>query len=526
MALSAIVAKVAKVKNRAFAIFFVGALASLQGSGPARAATTFTIEGRGWGHGVGMSQWGAKGLADKGWTGKQILQHFYQGTAITKLPTPAEIRVGLIQEQAYIDVTGNGRFDFHDNKGALRAYGQSGQTWRVQPTPAGSTQLGVYDPSGKLVFTSGVPITLDYESRATLVKLPKLGYQYRHGRIDFDVNVSSGKERAILILPFEQYLYGLGEMPSSWHMEALKAQAIAGRTYALEKITRLGQSRPVCNCAMYSTTVDQAYVGSSAEVSRWVNAVNSTKSQASTYNGKAIQAYYSSSDGGYNENNENVFGGDPLPYLRGACDPGDYAGGSNPNANWSVSMDGTQMGQRLAGGGYSIGTVQSLTVVPPRGVSGRVLKVIDSGHGGMRVTGSSGTARVPGTRFQWLLGLKSTLLNRIIKGDIRLRYDDLNCGPGLASNDEYTWKDLSGVVRGSAQDFAGGRLFRNASTSKVFWTRGPILARYDDLRRHGNDLGLPVGDEFAVSGGRRSNFERGNITLNSSTGNTTYVLYS
>ena len=513
---------------RAHVLTFVLALAAaiLAGAAaPASAATQFTIEGRGWGHGVGMSQWGAKGLAEKGLTGNKILFWYYRGTALTKVTTPPAIRVGLLQEQDHIDVTGNGRFDIYDQKGTLRAAGASGQTWRVRPVASGTNQLAVYNPNGVLSFTSAAPVTIRYENRGTLLKLPQTGWQYKHGRIDLDVNTPTGKERAILIVPFEQYLYGLGEMPASWAVEALKAQAIAGRTYALDKINRLGQNRAVCNCAVYASTADQVYDGTAQEVPRWVSAVDYTRSQVVTYNGKPIQAYYASSSGGFTENNENVFGGTALPYLRGTCDPGDYDGGSNPHANWSVSLSEPTVRQKLAGGGYSIGTIQQLQVLAPRGVSGRVLNVVDSTHGGMLVRGSSGSARINGSRFSALLGLQSTLLSRIISGDIRLRYDGLNCAPGLAAGDEFTWNDLSGSTRGTAQNFALGRLFRNASTHKVFWTKGAILARYDALRQQGTDLGLPVSDEFGITGGRRSNFERGYITWNASNGQTSVILY-
>jgi SpoIID/LytB domain protein len=482
---------------------------------------TFAIGGRGWGHGLGMSQWGAKGLADGGKTGKQILAHFYHGTALATPAMPAKIRVGLIQNQSVIHLSGNGSFDLDDHTGAKRATASSGQTWMLKPVSA-TNQIQVYDGSGHLSFTTPPPVTVYYENHSTLLSIAETGYQYKHGRIDFDM--SGGKIRAILIVPFEQYLYGLGEMPSSWNMEALKAQAIAGRTYAAEKVSRLGQNRPVCNCGVYASTLDQAYVGVAQEVSRWVSAVDSTRGQVSTYNGKLIQALYSSSDGGFTENNENVFGGAALPYLRGSCDPGDWANGSNPNSNWTTTMDGDQIATRLAAGGFNTGQVQQLTVVPPRGVSGRMLDVIDATHGGITVRGSTSTARIDGNEFQSLLGLRSTLLSHAIYGDIRVKWNALDCAPGFPqSSGVYTWRNLDGTARGTAQDFSNGRLFDNTSTAKVWWIWGPILSRYDALRAGGTDLGMPTSDVFSITGGRRANFEHGYITWNSSTNKTTVV---
>jgi len=502
---------VARVTKRLAVLAVVAAVALGLAPAPAQAAgKSFTFTGRGWGHGIGMSQWGAKGFADMGHAASWILAWFYQKTSLGKLSNPTNIRVGLLQEQSQITVTGAGPFEFYDSAGKLRANAANGQTWTVRPS---GTQLSVLNQNGSSVFVSAPPVTVRWESHHTLLQLPQTGRQYKHGYINVDTNSSTGKVRAVLTIPFEQYLYGLGEMPASWPMEALKAQAIAARTYALEKITRLGQNRSVCNCGVYASTADQAYVGASQEVTNWVAAVDNTRSLEVLYGGKAIQAYYSASDGGIAENNENVFGGDPLPYLRARCDPGDFDKGANPQANWAVTYDGDQLAQRFQGGGFNTGQVSSVAFPGPRGISGRLLKVIDSTHGGATATGASGTARMHGYQFQSLLGLKSTLVLHNITGSIRLRYDQLNCTPGTPSSEAYQWHDLNGALRGAAQDFVGGRLFVSSQTKIVHWVKPQILAKYDDLRRHGTDFGLPTSDEYAITGGRRSDFERGYITL-------------
>jgi stage II sporulation protein D len=489
------------------------ALGASTGSASA-AGPVFNLYGRGWGHGVGMGQWGARGLAEKQWMSDRILKLFYRGTAIQQSTVVKGLRVGLLQEQTNIDVSGNGRFEMYDRNGRLRVAGSSGQVWHVRPSAG---QLVVSSPDNVVVFRSPPPVTVRYENFGTLLRLPQTGRNYKRGRMDLDINASTGRARAILLVPLEQYLYGLGEMPASWPNEALKAQVIAARTYAVEKVLRLGQNRSVCNCGVYASTADQAYVGASQEVSRWLSAVDHTRNQVVTYQGKPIQAYYSSSDGGITENKEYVFGGDPLPYLRGSCDPGDYASGANPHSNWLVTMDGGQIGQRLAAGGYNVGIVQRIDVLPPLGISGRVRSVIDSTHGGFRIVGSASTARVSGDRFRSLLGLKSTMNVHRISGNIRLRYDSLNCGPGRPTTEAYNWRDRSGSLRGLAQNFTTGRLFLNASTKRVWWIWGPILSRYDSLRAQGTEFGFPTSDVFSISGGRRANFERGYITWSSST---------
>jgi hypothetical protein len=82
------------------------------------AATGFTFTGRGWGHGLGMSQWGAKGYADDGWSAAKVLAHYYRGTTLGSKPGPADggnagtIRVGLFQKSTGQRVSGNGPFEF------------------------------------------------------------------------------------------------------------------------------------------------------------------------------------------------------------------------------------------------------------------------------------------------------------------------------------------------------------------------------------------------------------------------------
>ena len=108
-------------------------------------------------------------------------------------------------------------------------------------------------------------------------------------------------------------------------MSALKTQAIAARTYAFTKAAA-SQHRAVCDCALYASSYDQVYAGwdkeGGVDGDRWVSAVDQTDDQVVLNAGQTIQAFYMSSSGGYTENNENVWGGTPIDYLRGVCDPG------------------------------------------------------------------------------------------------------------------------------------------------------------------------------------------------------------
>lgn len=486
---------------------------------PSAAAETVTVTGRGWGHGIGMAQWGAKGLADQGLTGTQILTHYYSGTVLQQKAAPASIRVGLLQGRTEIQVNADAAFDLKGS--GQKATAKPGETWRVVPSPSAG-KLDVLRPDDTKAFTASSPVTISSGSGAR-IKLPQTGHRYKRGRIDVEAYDSSGpKVRAVAVVGFEEYLYGLGEVPSDWPVAALRAQAVAGRTYALEKANRLGQNRSGCNCAVYATTADQAYIGYEKEAgsnaSRWIDAVNATKGLVVVSGGQPIQAFYSSSSGGHTEHNENVWGGSALPYLRGVCDPGDYANGANPHANWSVNVDLAVLSQKLKSAGKDVGTAQKIDFLSPRGVSGRVRSVLSSTQGGVKVTGTTGTARLSGSEFRSMFGMKSTLMHHRIFGAIRKRYDALDCAPGLPKNGEYTWKELNGTTRGQAQDFTRGRLFFNASKNAVKWTVGAILAKFDSLRDGGVDLGLPTTDEMAATGGRTSYFDRGRIYWSSSTG--------
>jgi stage II sporulation protein D len=484
--------------------------------GPAAAAETFTFKGRGWGHGIGMSQWGARGFAEKGLTASQILKHYYTGTEVEARTLPSTIRVGLLQERNEVWIESNGPFDLYDRTGARRAGGNQGERWRLVPD---DDRLEVFKPDSQTpVFSSAPPITVGYESKDTDIYLPQTKFKYRHGKIQVGINTATGKTRAILTVPFEKYLYGLGEMPSSWHTEAIEAQAIAGRTYAYEKVLRLGQNRSVCDCAVYASTADQAYVGLQHEVPRWVAAVDTTKSLVVTHADKPIQAFYSSSSGGFTENNENVFGGTALPYLRGKCDPGDYFNNENPHNAWTATIEDSDLEQKLADEGYNTGPVNGVSFPSPRGVSGRVLAVKSETTGGVRVDGTISDARLSGGAFRSLLGLKSTLIFHHIIGSIRARYDALNCAPGLPKGAEFTWKDLDGTVRGRAQPFINGRLFFNDETDAVWYVKRPMLDKYLELRTAGVDLGFPTSDAVAVTGGKASYFERGRIYYSSAAG--------
>jgi len=378
-------------------------------------SSAWQITGGGWGHGLGMSQWGAKGYADSGWNATQIIQHFYSGTTVGTSTVPSSVRVGIAQEYRDITIIPSGTVTFKTGTATV-ATAQSGETWHIVV----NTSNGAYSMQKNgttVVSQTGRPglsfvATWDWAHGVT-IKVPDTNATYRWGSLELNTySTSSGyRMRAVVVVPgLDKYLYDLGEVPSSWPAEALKAQVIAARTYAVEKINRLGQNRAGCDCGMYGSTADQAYVGYGKETgaggASWVAAVDATSGKLALYNGAPIQAYYASSDGGMTENNENVWGGSPLPYLRGVSDAGDTA---SPDHSWTVTLSTSAMDSKLnAFSDTAVGSVSNIQTLSPYGVSGRVLSTTDSTHGGVLIQGSSGTKHVSGARFQEILGLKST----------------------------------------------------------------------------------------------------------------------
>jgi hypothetical protein len=183
----------------------------------------------------------------------------------------------------------------------------------------------------------------------TGVRFKVNGKEYARGEIR--LTDSSLGFHAVVTLGLEEYLYGLAEVPSSWPTQALRAQAIIGRSFAVATAVERGGGTgsgklASCGCHLRSTTADQAYAGWSKENpanggTPWVNAVNDTVGDIlthpqSTYHLDIAKAFYSSSNGGSSEDVEFVWGGSALPWLRSVEDPWSADPSVNPLARWTV----------------------------------------------------------------------------------------------------------------------------------------------------------------------------------------------
>ena len=208
-------------------------------------------------------------------------------------------------------------------KGADRrlARGTEADTWQVVPRSGGSVSLlkngSKVRRAGRGSFGSAArPLIAKYSSYGSSISVAGKPYDYAHGRMVFSSYTCGGPcLRLVLSLSMQKYLLGLGEVPSSWPAGVLKAQAMTGRTYAYEKQLASGRHRYPCDCTVYDSTLDQAYIGDAKRTGSgpywedWVRAVRGTRRRVVTYRGAPIQALYSSSSGGHTEHNENVWGG-------------------------------------------------------------------------------------------------------------------------------------------------------------------------------------------------------------------------
>ncbi|MGH2768180.1 MAG: SpoIID/LytB domain-containing protein [Actinomycetota bacterium] len=369
----------------------------------------YRFVGGGFGHGVGMSQWGAKGMADQGWSAEAILTHYYRGTSIQPAKLPS-LRVHLLDQPAPLYFTTSSDVLVTNDGGPEHAYINAPDT--LPPGVVFSDDTGFYLTQGTNLLMGPVagPLVLRFDGSldpglAAMVRLHASPHRYRHGRIEISRIPGSFSLRAVARdLPMNRYLYGLGEVPALWPPEAQKAQAIAARTYALEKVARLGQMRPQCSCGVLGTTADQNYVAYEKEAGlafdNWKRAVDQTDSKVVTFDGSPIQAFYSSSSGGYTENSENVFFS-PLPYLRGVPDPWDEL--VSPTRIWNRSYTSLDLERWLnSQPDTAVGALRGIELRPPFGVSGRIIKPsAGTPGGGVHLLAADGRVKqVSGERFR------------------------------------------------------------------------------------------------------------------------------
>ena len=346
---------------------------------PAAAETIFTFKGRGWGHGVGMSQWGARGRALAGWSAPRILRHYYRNTRISRGPNGA-VRVLIGTSRKRLIVEGTTAWQVIDEGRAPR------RAWRLRKdrryTLEKSGSKIVLRGDGRLVARMGGAVRLQPRAASGYLRIhgaPLEGGSRYRGAIRLHRR-PSGME-VVNQISLEKYLLGVvpREVPNRWGRDApaaVEAQAIAARTYALA--TR--KSRGTYD--LYADTRSQVYGGVDAESVETTRAVNRTRRRIVTFRGRPITAFFFSTSGGRTENNENVFVGPALPYLRSVPDRFDRV---SPLHRWSdlPVFTGKELAKRL-----SLPSPVTQMKVTKRGRSPRVLTAVAiTGSGRTTFTG-------------------------------------------------------------------------------------------------------------------------------------------
>jgi stage II sporulation protein D len=344
----------------------------------AEGAVRHVIRGAGFGHGTGMSQYGAYGFALHGRGFADILAHYYRGTELSRAPG-RPVRVLLQPDDPYIRVSGARRL------GRLRLR-------------AGGTYVASDAGGGRIVVTNAYGTRVGYVGNGArfqgpgplLLLGPALnGITSGRYRGAVELRTEGSGITAINVLPLDTYVRGVvaGEMPSSWPLEALKAQAVAARSYALA--TR--KTRGLFD--QYPDTRSQVYRGVSGESVRSDAAVSQTGGRILSYDGVPAVTYYFSTSGGHTENVEFSFVGSlSKPWLVGVRDPFD---GSSPYHRWTVPTSAASLDHALGAPGWF-----KRVKVLDRGVSPRVVRA--------RVIGSAGSRVLTGPAIRARLDLRDT----------------------------------------------------------------------------------------------------------------------
>ena len=388
---------------------------------------TITFDGGGWGHGVGLSQYGAQGMASiDGATAAQIISHYYTGASLATLPAPPDrlwvnlsqsrtgvrlinwqtntavpgVPITVTRDAETFDLPTGTQVDITIDGGLCSATASTGATLAPGSCNIDLTWDGdVDDPTTRVSYfqtrgtsgdwanctqfdwNAGVSKVCNY-SRGTMHVRPTVG--------------SSATFNLVINIDVDDYVLGISEMPYTWHPEALKAQAIAARSYAIRRaLNRPAPETRSCWCDIVDTPADQNYVGWGHGTGSWIAASNDTAGVYAVHSSDPttpVEAFYSSSTFGHTESNEFGFGGAPEPYLRGVPDPRSNSS-FNPNARWSRTLTAAEVASRL-GLVDVIGV--AVTAWTPWGTAERI-----------RFTTSTGSATFHARSLRTPLGLKS-----------------------------------------------------------------------------------------------------------------------
>ena len=309
----------------------------LRAAGAGQAARQLGRHGHGFGHGVGMSAYGAYGYALHGKGYRFILGHYYTGTTIGTLAGPRVVRVLL-------DISG-GDVGF---SGATSACGQALDPARSYEAHRGRRR-GRAAQLRRQAARQLRPQAARRRQRPDR-RSPAIG-TYRGALETVPTESDAGSLNVVNALAVDQYVKGVipNESPPSWPVEELRAQAVASRSFALT--AGVGGN----GFDLYADTRSQVYEGLESEYATHQRAADATRGQVVEYGGKIAETLFSACSGGHTESIQNVFGGAAIPYLVGVPDPYD---GYCPLHDWTLEFSGPEISAKL--GAYLDGRLKQV----------------------------------------------------------------------------------------------------------------------------------------------------------------------
>ena len=321
--------------------------------------STFSFTGSGYGHGVGMSQIGARERAVQGDSATAILNYYYKDVVIAPVIDTATIRVniGHALKSVIFSTTSSGT--------SLQLF--SGDVLISTVANKKKLTLSLSADAKSIKGYNSSLLTLRWSGGSTpLVTVTESGTteRFRYGFIQIKV-VKGALEVTNSLSLHDEYLLGISEISTSWPAAVLEAQTIASRSYALSK---MGSIKGSCDCHLYSHIADQNFVGyakeGEAKVGKlWRAAVLRTVVDTSTglailSDGNPIQAYFFSSSGGATQSSADAWGG-YTSYTQSVADTASVTTALNPRfANWSASAT-----QALVAAAFGLPNVVSLEII-------------------------------------------------------------------------------------------------------------------------------------------------------------------
>ncbi len=337
----------------------------------ANASVSWVVRGHGFGHGVGMSQYGAYGYALHGEGYRFILAHYYTGTTIGQVTNTRIVRVLLDISSADVGFSG-----------ATSACGVALEANRGYEAHRAGSAIKLRDSSGKPLADCGRKLRAAGAGRVTIAGLGT----YRGALELVPTDSDAGSLNVINALPVDQYVKGVvpNESPPAWPQAELRAQAIAARSFALT--VNVGGN----GFGLYDDTRSQVYGGLDSETASTNVAADATKGQVVVYGDEIAETYFSACSGGHTESVQNIFFGPPVPYLVGVPDPYDYY---CPLHSWTLHFSGPQISAKL--GAYLDGRLKRVEITQ-RGTSPRIVWA--------KLYGSGGVTKIRGDQLELALG--------------------------------------------------------------------------------------------------------------------------